>query len=94
MIKFEGRSIEKEDKKDICFMVSCTGVSGHGKTFKDLKIAPVYRNFDTGERWTELELIDIYEQTPEVHEDYPTWESYLEHMLNLGKQGIGGLVED
>lgn len=57
-------------------------------------VQDAYMDLDTGERWTELELIEIYEQTPEVHEDYSTWESYLEHMLNLGRQGIGGLVED
>lgn len=53
-----------------------------------------YRNFDTGEIWTEEELGEIYQQSIEAQAMYVTYEDFLEAMLKLGKQGVGGLVEE
>lgn len=53
----------------------------------------VYEAIDTGELWTETEVRQAYEEVWEVHEDYPTFEEYLENQLAMGRQRIGGLVE-
>ena len=52
-----------------------------------------YMNFDTGEVWTEEEIKEVYEAEYELHEQYPTFEEYLEHLIDLGKQKVGGIVE-
>ena len=52
----------------------------------------MYRNFDTGEIFTEEEVREAWAAFPEDHPD-ETFEDYMEKMLSLGRQGIGGLVE-
>lgn len=56
-----------------------------------------YKNLDTGEIWTEDEIFGevklIYEGEPSLTDEYPTFEEYLDHLLDLGRQGIGGLIE-
>lgn len=56
-----------------------------------------YRNIDTNEIWTEDEIRDEYESIfstdSEFAEKYPTFEDNLEHMLDLGRQRVGGIVE-
>ena len=53
----------------------------------------LYRNFDTGEIWTEEEIREAYECESDLQENYETFEEYLEYLLHLGKQAIGGIVE-
>lgn len=51
-----------------------------------------YKNFDTGEEYTLDELKATYKQF-ENEMQYDSFEDYLEKMLDLGRQKIGGLVE-
>ena len=51
-----------------------------------------YKDFDTGEEYTLDELKATYKQFEnEIQHD--SFEDYLEKMLALGRQKIGGLVE-
>lgn len=52
-----------------------------------------YRSFDTNEIWTEEEIMEEYEGIPELIEQYPNFSEYLEHLLDLGRQRVGGIVE-
>lgn len=60
-----------------------------------------FMNIDTGELWTEDEIRRAYAdfQTEIVGEDeddgneYPTFASYLEHLLSMGQQRTGGIAE-
>lgn len=52
----------------------------------------IYMDFDTGEKYTLDELNTIYNQQ-EDEMQYDGFEDYLEKMLDLGRQKIGGLVE-
>ena len=52
-----------------------------------------YMNFDTEEVWTEDEIREVYDGIPECIDDYPTFENYLEYLLNLGRQKVGGIIE-
>lgn len=51
-----------------------------------------YMNLDTGEVWTEEEVREAYEDL-KGELDYNNFEEYLDHLLSLGAQKIGGLVE-
>lgn len=51
-----------------------------------------YKDFDTGEKYTLNELKATYKQF-ENEMQYDSFEDYLEKMLDLGRQKIGGLVE-
>lgn len=51
-----------------------------------------YKDFDTGEEYTLDELKATYKQF-ENEMQYDSFEDYLEKMLDLGRQKIGGLVE-
>ena len=51
-----------------------------------------YKDFDTGEEYTIDELKVTYKQF-ENEMQYDSFEDYLEKMLDLGRQKIGGLVE-
>lgn len=53
----------------------------------------MYRNFDTNEIWTEEEIREIYDCEESLQDNYKTFEEYLEHLLDLGKQQVGGIVE-
>ena len=52
----------------------------------------IYMDFDTGEEYTLEELKTIYNQFKDEMQ-YDSFEDYLEKMLDLGRQKIGGLVE-
>lgn len=52
-----------------------------------------YRCFDTGEIWTEEEIKEIYEGEFSLMKKYPTFEDYMERLLDLGKHNVGGVVE-
>lgn len=52
-----------------------------------------YMDFDTGEVWTEEEIQEVYKAEYELREQYPTFDDYLEHLIDLGKQKVGGIVE-
>ena len=52
-----------------------------------------YKNFDTGIEWTEEEIRDEYNKLYELHEEFPTFDAYIEHLIDQGLQGIGGIVE-
>lgn len=52
----------------------------------------IYMDFDTGEEYTLDELNATYKQF-ENEMQYDSFEDYLEKMLDLGRQKIGGLVE-
>ena len=52
----------------------------------------IYMDFDTGEKYTLDELKVIYHQQ-EDEMQYDSFEDYLEKMLDLGRQKIGGLIE-
>lgn len=53
----------------------------------------MYMCFDTGFFWTEEEIREGYDGDYDLQNDYPTFEEFFEHLLDLGKQKIGGLVE-
>lgn len=53
----------------------------------------MYKNFDTGELWTEEEIREEYEAEESLRENHETFEAYLEHLLDLGRQKCGGIVE-
>ena len=52
-----------------------------------------YRNIDTNEIWTADEIREIYEAEESLKEQYGTFEQYLEYLLTIGGQKIGGVVE-
>ena len=52
----------------------------------------MYRNFDTGEIFTEEEVREAYELFSEETPD-ETFEIYMERMLEQGRQKTGGLEE-
>ena len=52
-----------------------------------------FKDFDTGELWMEEEVRQAYEEMPELLEEYPTFEEYLEHALKLGEDRVGGIIE-
>lgn len=53
-----------------------------------------YRCFDTGEIWTDEEIREIYESDESyLMKKYPTFEDYMERLLDLGRHGAGGVVE-
>lgn len=53
-----------------------------------------YRNIDTNEIWTREEIEEIYNSEESLQEEYGTFDEYLEHLLDLGRQRIGGVVEE
>lgn len=53
-----------------------------------------YRNFDTNEIWTEEEIKEIFDHEEDLQDNYETFENYLEHLLDLGRQQAGGIVVD
>ena len=53
----------------------------------------MYKNFDTGELWTEEEIREEYNAEEGLAESYGTFEDYLEYLLSLGMQKVGGIVE-
>lgn len=54
----------------------------------------MYKDFDTGELWSKEELEEAYNQAWEVHEEFPTFEEYFEYQLDLGRQRVGGIIEE
>ncbi len=60
-----------------------------------------YMNLDTGELWTEDEIrksyVDFQSEIAGEDEDegneYPTFASYLDHLLSMGRQRTGGIAE-
>lgn len=52
-----------------------------------------YKNLDTGEIWTEEEIRFEYDHDQNLQETYSSFEKCLEHLLDLGKQKIGGIEE-
>lgn len=60
-----------------------------------------YMNINTGETWTEEEIRksyeDFYDEIAGESEDganeFPTFASYLEHLLSMGRQRTGGVAE-
>lgn len=53
----------------------------------------MYKNFDTGELWTEEEIREEYEAEESLKENHETFEDYLEYLLGLGRQRVGGIIE-
>lgn len=52
-----------------------------------------YKNLDTGEIWSEDEVRKSFEMfADEIN--YNTFEDYLDHLLELGRNKEGGLVEE
>lgn len=54
----------------------------------------MYKNFDTGELWTREEIEAEYNRSPELAEVHGTFDDYLDFLLDLGKQKVGGVVEE
>lgn len=53
-----------------------------------------YKNFDTGEIWTEEEIKKEYEAFRcEMEDDFGCFEDYLDHLLDMGRNRTGGLIE-
>lgn len=52
-----------------------------------------YMDFDSGELWTLDEIKDIYYANDEDFQVYASFDDYLNYLLLLGKQRIGGLIE-
>lgn len=52
-----------------------------------------YMNLDTGEIWTEEEIRFEYNREQNLQETYSSFKKYLEYLLDLGKQKIGGIEE-
>lgn len=52
----------------------------------------MYKDFDTGEEFTIEELKTIYNQF-EGEMQYDSFEDYMDKMLDLGRQKVGGLIE-
>lgn len=50
------------------------------------------KNFDTGELWTRDEIEEIYNAEESLSEEYGTFDEYLEHLLDLGRQKAGGVI--
>lgn len=53
----------------------------------------MYKNFDTNELWTREEIEAGYNSEPDLIDKYPTFEEYLEYLLDLGRQRVGGIIE-
>jgi len=53
----------------------------------------MYQNLDTGELWTKEEIEEAYRNNSELVEQYQTFENYFEHLLELGREHSGGIVE-
>lgn len=53
----------------------------------------VFKNFDTNEIWTEDEIRETYESESILVEAYPTFDEYVDFLLDLGKKFEGGIVE-
>lgn len=53
----------------------------------------MYTSLDTGETWTTEEIEEIYNAEESLHDTYGTFEEYLNHLLDLGRQKIGGIIE-
>lgn len=54
-----------------------------------------YRNLDTGEVWTAEEIEKEFNNFRHEMEGWEekSFDEYMEHLLDLGKQGSGGMVE-
>ena len=53
-----------------------------------------YRDINTGEVWTEDEIRKAFEAFRyEMKETYDSFEEYMDEMLRLGRDKVGGLVE-
>lgn len=52
-----------------------------------------FKNFDTNETWTEDEIRKTYESESVLSEAFPTFEEYVDFLLDLGKRFEGGIVE-
>lgn len=74
--------IEDEDAPDSAFDYD---------TF-DWNESRFYMNLDTGRIFSLKEVKESYEQF-EDELNYDSFDDYLDKMLDLGRQGIGGLVE-
>lgn len=57
----------------------------------------LYQNLSTGAIWTWEEVEHEYNLLYEVHEDFPTFEQYLEHLLTtagLLEISVGDVISD
>ena len=52
-----------------------------------------YRCFCTNKIYTEKEIKEIYENESYFMKEYPTFEDFMERLLDLGRHGAGGVVE-
>ena len=52
-----------------------------------------YMDFDTGEMCSENEIKEVFETEPDLVSNYSSFENYLECLLNLGHQRVGGIIE-
>lgn len=53
-----------------------------------------YKNIDTNKIWEEEEVKENYEMFKDkMDKSYESFEDYLEHLLDMGRNGSGGLVE-
>lgn len=86
----EIKRYEEMDKADGCYTEDAYDiVSGDHQSYLSYER---FKDFDSGEEYHLEELEKAYND--QRHElPYGTFEEYLDEMLDLGRQGIGGLVE-
>lgn len=52
-----------------------------------------YKNIDTNEIWELGEIKAIYDSEYDLQKEYDSFSAYLNHLLALGQQKVGGIVE-
>lgn len=52
-----------------------------------------YRCFWTNKIYTSEEIKEIYKNESYFMKKYPTFEDFMERLLDLGRHGAGGVVE-
>lgn len=86
---------EAEDKRDGSFTEDFYEIVEEKTEMSEKTNGKVYKNFDTNEIWTETEIRESYEQLkwePEL-EQFESFDDYLDYLLELGRQKVGGIVE-
>lgn len=53
----------------------------------------MYMSFDTEEICTEEEIRVVYNGEPELLERFPNFDDYMDYLMGLGRDKIGGIIE-
>lgn len=85
------RNTPEECERELQAQIS-DGVFENSRTGK-IEPERTFLNFDTGETWTESEIIEAFFSESELSESFRTADNYIEFLMKQGQEKTGGIVE-